>query len=492
MKIKVTKNECLLEEENIVNKGEYNVTEIEFEFSEEYNELVKKAIFATELGAYEKLINNNKCTIPEEVLRQKGYVVIGVYAYKVENETLELRYSPKPLNKFIEDGSYTSNIINSEELTPTDKEQMEQAITDLQNDKVDKVEGKELSTNDFTDEYKSQVDDNTIARHTHENKELLDGISNTDITNWNSKAEISDIPTNLSQLNEDSTHRLVTDTEKTTWNNKSDFSGNYNDLTNKPNIPTKTSDLTNDNGFIDKTVNNLINYTLKTNTGSLIDLEINQSNYVVTLNLKNQNGTIISTANIDLPLESVVVGGSYDAVNKKIVLTLENGNTVDIPVGDLIAGLQTEITSQNKLASDLVDDSNSGNKFVTTSEKSSWNGKYDKPSGGIPKTDLDSSVQSSLSKADIAVQNTDYATSTVGGVIKRNDYYGVDVLDTGFLVAKNRTYSEYNSAPSIFFISKGTLENVITGKELVNKTYVDNIVGDIESILEELDIGGGI
>lgn len=31
---------------------------------------------------------------------------------------------------------------------------------------------------------------------------------------------------------------------------KSLFSGSYNDLTNKPNIPTKTSDLTNDSGFI--------------------------------------------------------------------------------------------------------------------------------------------------------------------------------------------------------------------------------------------------
>lgn len=170
-------------------------------------------------------------------------------------------------------------------------------------------------------------------------------------------------------------------------------------------IPTKTSDLNNDSGFIDKNVNNLTNYTLKTNTGSLIDLEINQSNYVVSLKLKDIDGNVISSDNIDLPLESVVVGGSYDATNKKIVLTLENGNTVDIPVGDLIAGLQTEITSQNKLASDLVDDTNSGNKFVTTSEKQTWNGKYVKPSTGIPKADLASAVQTSLGKADTALQS---------------------------------------------------------------------------------------
>jgi len=81
---------------------------------------------------------------------------------------------------------------------------------------------------------------------------------------WNAKADASDIPTALSDLTADATHRTVTDTEKTTWNAKSDFSGayndltgkptlfsgNYNDLTNKPSIPSKTSDLTNDSGFL--------------------------------------------------------------------------------------------------------------------------------------------------------------------------------------------------------------------------------------------------
>lgn len=61
------------------------------------------------------------------------------------------------------------------------------------------------------------------------------------------------VPTKLSAFYDDETHRLVTDTEKSTWNSKSDFSGNYNDLTNKPTIPTvptKVSSFTNDAGYL--------------------------------------------------------------------------------------------------------------------------------------------------------------------------------------------------------------------------------------------------
>ena len=54
------------------------------------------------------------------------------------------------------------------------------------------------------------------------------------------------------------THRTdsgihVTSSEKETWNNKSDFSGDYNDLTNKPTIPvvpTNVSAFNNDSGYI--------------------------------------------------------------------------------------------------------------------------------------------------------------------------------------------------------------------------------------------------
>lgn len=47
------------------------------------------------------------------------------------------------------------------------------------------------------------------------------------------------IPTLLSQLSEDSTHRLVTDAEKESWNNKSNFSGKYSDLSDIPSFTLK-------------------------------------------------------------------------------------------------------------------------------------------------------------------------------------------------------------------------------------------------------------
>lgn len=49
-----------------------------------------------------------------------------------------------------------------------------------------------------------------------------------------------DVPDSLAELAGDAAHRTVSDTEKSTWNNKSDFSGSYNDLTDKPSIPSIT------------------------------------------------------------------------------------------------------------------------------------------------------------------------------------------------------------------------------------------------------------
>jgi len=54
-------------------------------------------------------------------------------------------------------------------------------------------------------------------------------------------------------------------------------SGSYTDLIDKPSIPTTTSDLTNDSGFINKDVNNLTNY----DTSTAVDTKISNSEEVL-------------------------------------------------------------------------------------------------------------------------------------------------------------------------------------------------------------------
>ena len=77
-----------------------------------------------------------------------------------------------------------------------------------------------------------------------------------------------------------------------------------------------------------------------TDYAASLRMTIDSSTYVVTAQLYNKDGDALGNAQtIDLPLESVVVGGSYDSVNKQVVLTLQNGNTVAFSVADLVNGL---------------------------------------------------------------------------------------------------------------------------------------------------------
>lgn len=120
-----------------------------------------------------------------------------------------------------------------------------------------------------------------------------------------------------------------------------------------------------------------------TKYGAALSLTINSTTYVVTAQLKDQDGNNLGTAQtIDLPLESVVVSGAYDSATKEVVLTLQGGSTVRFSVADLVSGLQTEITALNMLSADLVDDTNTTHKFVTTTEKSTWSGKQDALTAG--------------------------------------------------------------------------------------------------------------
>ena len=126
--------------------------------------------------------------------------------------------------------------------------------------------------------------------------------------------------------------------------------------------------------------------------GASLSLNIDED-FVITAELLDQNGDLMGEEqSIDLPIEATVVDGSYDEETNSLVLILHNGNTVPIPLGDLIRGLQSEITSSNELSADLVDDASADNKFVTPVEKSFIEALY---------TYIDGSVDNIASKADL-------------------------------------------------------------------------------------------
>jgi hypothetical protein len=77
-----------------------------------------------------------------------------------------------------------------------------------------------------------------------------------------------------------------------------------------------------------------------TSYATSLSLTIDSSTYVMTAQLLNKDGEAIGTAQtIDLPLESMVVSGSYDSTTKKVILTLKNGQTVEFSIADLVNGL---------------------------------------------------------------------------------------------------------------------------------------------------------
>ena len=113
--------------------------------------------------------------------------------------------------------------------------------------------------------------------------------------------------------------------------------------------------------------------------GTKIGISMNASDndYIITINLINENDEILDSQSIDLPIESLVKNGRYDSQTKTIILILEDDTEISIPIGDLVSGLQEEITQNNKLSSDLVDDTNKIHKFVSITEKQTWNEKQD-------------------------------------------------------------------------------------------------------------------
>ena len=160
-------------------------------------------------------------------------------------------------------------------------------------------------------------------------------------------------------------------------------SGSYNDLLNKPTIPTKTSQLTNNSNFV------------------------SDANYVHTDN-------------------------NYTAAEKSKLAGIETGAEVN------------DVTSVNGQTGAVVLDADDVGALPDNTTASDL-GAYVKPSGGIPKSDLASAVQTSLNKADTALQSAPVTsvngrTGAVTGLEEETVVQTMTSSDTSVTLQENKFY----------------------------------------------------
>jgi len=362
---------------DLVNEREIDITKCEFEFADEITaEYVKEAYFTFKGVSYKQLIINNECDIPNEVLAEKGQVEIGVVAYLIEDEEEIKRYNPSPayFNTLV--GSLKDKTENTEPITPTDKEQIEQAIANLEadkqdkltagdnitiennvisavdtiyddteirselNNKVDKVQGKGLSTNDYTNEEKTKL----ANLENYDDTEIKSDISNLQ-TNKADKSEIPDVSNFVTR--------------------------SVNDLVNyylKSETYTKT-EVNNLIGSIEHLHFEIVEQLPSTGSSNIIYLvprsESEESNVYDEYIYISNNWEKIGSTDIDL--------SGYVTTSDLNTALANYTTTTDL--NTLLSGKQNTIDSSHKLSSDLVDDTNNTNKFVTSVEKTTWNGK---------------------------------------------------------------------------------------------------------------------
>ena len=381
MNIEVGKHIVKIINSNPINEKEIDISKCYFEFDEDItNDYVKEAYFTLNGSTYKQIITNNQCDIPYEVLTQKGELEIGVVAYLVENEEEIKRYNPSP-DYFTTWKGSLKDADNSEPITPSDKEQIEQQLLNIstQMDNIDIEASKEEHTTTIT-----------ITRKdgTSYDVEVLDGEQGPQGEPGQPGAIKMVIVETLPETGSSDTLYFV------------------------PKEDAETSDIYDEYAWVNNAWERL----------GEKQIAIDLTDYV-----KNTDYGNATTG-------GVVKGtGAYS-------FTIDNQGR---PNANTLTYTQYGSYSDNNF---------------------------------ISKGTLENVITGKG-----LVSNTNYASSSTGGVIKATIGNQLQVNSSGELTSRVVAYSSYGNILENAFISKGTLDNVLTAK-----------IGDIQTLLDNLNTGNGV
>lgn len=135
-------------------------------------------------------------------------------------------------------------------------------------------------------------------------------------------------------------------------------------------------------------------------------------------------------------------------------------------------------------AQDVIDSGLSDRVSAIEGKEAGWNGKYSKPTDGIPKTDLESAVQTSLGKAETALQSvpSTYRTASEQDTI---DSGKVDKVTGKGLSSNDYTDAAKAKVDALAPVATSGSYNDLTNKPTIPTAYDDTElrqrIGDIEA-----------
>lgn len=332
MKLIVNAHNIELIKEETVNEKEINISKCTFEFSDEFSDnLVKEAYFTLEGETYKQIIVNNECSYPPEVLVKTGTVELGVVAYEVQDDEYIERFNPSPVYFQTVIGSLKEHAENSQEITPSEMEQFEQALeeglAEVQNVDIDAVKVDNTATVSITNR---NGETKTVEIYDGEKGE--DGepgitpniqVGNTTTLPAGSNATVSQRGTTENPIFDFGIPKGE--------DGQSGGASDYTELSNKPkinNVELNGNKTTSDLGinipdvsdFITKDVDDLTNYYQKTETYNKTEIDNKVSS------VYRYRGTV-QTYN-DLPSTDLVIGDVYNIEQADSQHGIEAGDNV--------------------------------------------------------------------------------------------------------------------------------------------------------------------
>lgn len=332
----------------------------------------------------------------------------------------------------------------------------------------------------------------------------------TDINN-----EIEEIETDIEEINEELTNKV----NQTDFNNlQSQVTTNTNNIgTNTTNIATNTTNITTLTNIVDAQSATIASMTslIEDNTDDIETLQTDVSSINTALSNKVDTSTFnvldaqvqTNTTAIAGKQDTLVSGTNIKTINNNSLLgsgniTISGGQATDVQINGTsitsnnTANIETNSTydeTTNKIAtmndlpviptktSDLTNDSgfitntvNNLTNYTLTSNLATvaTSGDYNDLSN-LPTIPTSTSQ---LTNDSGYVTNTDYASASTGGVVKLSEpMFNIGIGGSGNVYSTVNNYNDYQSKDTRAFISKGTLENVLTGKGLTDIFYTEAV-----------------